>query len=39
MNFETGGKELITCLKEIGDMSLPPYIIKKRGHKKEKILL
>ena len=34
MNFETGGKELITCLKEIGDMPLPPYIIKKRGPKK-----
>ncbi|MFL2801042.1 MAG: S-adenosylmethionine:tRNA ribosyltransferase-isomerase [Paracoccaceae bacterium] len=35
MNFETGGKEFITCLKEIGDMPLPPYIIKKRGPKKE----
>ena len=34
MNFETGRKELITCLKEIGDMPLPPYIIKKRGPKK-----
>ena len=34
MNFETGRKELITCLKEVGDMPLPPYIIKKRGPKK-----
>ncbi len=30
MKFESGNKELITCLKEIGDMPLPPYIIKKR---------
>ena len=35
MNFETKGKELISCLREIGDMPLPPYIIKKRGPKKE----
>ena len=34
MNFESGEKKLITCLKEIGDMPLPPYIIKKREHKK-----
>ena len=34
MNFDTGSKELITCLKEIGDMPLPPYIMKKRGPKK-----
>jgi len=34
MNFQSGAKELITCLKEIGDMPLPPYIIKKRGPKK-----
>ncbi len=34
MNFDTGRKELITWLKEIGDMPLPPYIIKKRGPKK-----
>ncbi len=33
MNFETGRKELITCLEEIGNMPLPPYIIKKRGPK------
>ena len=33
MNFETGGKEFISCLKEIGDMPLPPYIIKKRSPK------
>ena len=37
MNFETGDKEFISCVKEIGDMPLPPYIIKKRGHKKEDI--
>ena len=35
MNFETEGKELISCLKEIGDMPLPPYIIKRRSPKKE----
>ena len=35
MAFETGDKELISCLKEIGDMPLPPYIIKRRGPKKE----
>jgi len=34
MNFDTGRKELITCLKEIGDMPLPPYITKKRRPKK-----
>ncbi len=34
MIFHTGRKELITRLKEIGDMPLPPYIIKKRGIKK-----
>ncbi len=35
MNFETGGREFISCLKEIGDMPLPPYITKKRGSKKQ----
>ncbi len=35
MNFKTGNKEFISCLKEIGDMPLPPYIVKKRGPKKE----
>ena len=44
MNFETGGKEFISCLKEIGDMPLPPYIIKnvvlkKRILKITKLLL
>ena len=34
MNFKTGDREFISCLKEIGDMPLPPYIIKKRGPKK-----
>jgi len=35
MNFETGNKEFISCLKEIGDMPLPPYIVKKRAPDKE----
>ena len=35
MNFHMGNKELISCLNEIGDMPLPPYIVKKRGPKKE----
>ena len=34
MNFDTGGKELISSLKEIGDMPLPPYIMKKRSPNK-----
>ena len=33
MSFYSGSKEFITCLKEIGDMPLPPYIMKKRGPK------
>ena len=33
MNFLTEGREFISCLKEIGDMPLPPYIIKKRSPK------
>ena len=35
MSFQSGEKEFITCLKEIGDMPLPPYIMKKRGPTKE----
>ena len=35
MNFQTGNRELISCLNEIGDMPLPPYMVKKRGPKKE----
>ena len=35
MNFKTGGREFISCLKKIGDMPLPPYITKKRGAKKQ----
>ena len=35
MNFQTGNRELISCLNEIGDMPIPPYIAKKRGPKKE----
>ena len=34
MNFDPGGKDLISSLKEIGDMPLPPYIMKKRSPKK-----
>ena len=34
MSFDPGGKELISSLKEIGDMPLPPYIMKKRSPKK-----
>ena len=33
MSFESGKKEFISCLNEIGDMPLPPYITKKRGPK------
>ena len=35
MNFQTGNRELISCLNEIGDMPLPPYIVKKRDPKKK----
>ncbi len=35
MNFDPGNKDFIACLKEIGDMPLPPYITKKRSPKKE----
>ncbi|GIR95280.1 MAG: S-adenosylmethionine:tRNA ribosyltransferase-isomerase [Paracoccaceae bacterium] len=34
MNFDSGGKGLISSLKEIGDMPLPPYIMKKRSPNK-----
>ena len=34
MSFNPGKKQFISCLKEIGDMPLPPYIIKKRKQKK-----
>ena len=34
MNFDSGGKELISSFKEIGNMPLPPYIVKKRSPKK-----
>ena len=34
MNFDSGDKGLISSLKEIGDMPLPPYIMKKRSPKK-----
>ena len=33
MNFDSGDKGLISSLKEIGDMPLPPYIMKKRSPK------
>jgi len=34
MNFDSGKKELIACLQEIGNMPIPPYIMKKRGPNK-----
>ncbi len=34
MNFESGDKDFISCLKEVGEMPIPPYIIKKRGPQK-----
>ncbi len=34
MNFDSGTKELIACLQEIGNMPIPPYIMKKRGPNK-----
>ncbi len=34
MNFDSGTKELIACLHEIGNMPIPPYIMKKRGPNK-----
>ena len=34
MNFDAGTKELIACLQEIGNMPIPPYIMKKRGPNK-----
>ena len=34
MNFESGSKEFISCLKKTGDMPLPPYITKKRSPSK-----
>ena len=31
MKFESGNKEFMSCLRKVGDMPLPPYIVKKRN--------